>query len=393
MDCCALCSCNYGRRAVSICSGKFVYKLPLWLFKIVKNAIEQYRKAVLLSHQNHSFVTHQDLSVDLQALVALIASIQKEDGEIPWWHGGKTDPWDHVEAAMGLTIGGRWHLARRAFKWLQEKQLPHGGWYAAYQNGVVADHTQETHHAAYLAVGLYHYYLITGDHTFVADMWPTLDAAVKFAIRWQVPGGEIYWALDADGKCDPMALLAGCSSISMSLKCALALARVLGRARPEWRRALILLNAAIEHKPHHFNMTKSRFSMDWFYPILSGAIQGPAAQKRLDAYWKKFVIQGMGVRCVSDQPWVTIAESCELVLSLAAMGHRSLARIVFGWICDHTFEDNTFWCGFTCPDMVLWPEEKISWTNAVALLAFDALYELTPASRLFSHQYWDDFDY
>jgi hypothetical protein len=37
--------------------------------------------------------------------------------------------------------------------------------------------------------------------------------------------------------------------------------------------------------------------------------------------------------------------------------------------------------------MVLWPEEKITWTNAVVLMAADALYDLTPAGRLFSHQF------
>lgn len=135
-------------------------------------------------------------------------------------------------------------------------------------------------------------------------------------------------------------------------------------------------------------MTKSRFSMDWFYPILGGAVTGAAAQRRIDKFWKKFVIQNMGVRCVADQPWVTIAESCELVIALAAMGNSLLAGIVFSWICDRTFDDHTFWCGFTFPDMVLWPEEKITWTNAVVLMAADALYDLTPAGRLFSHEYW-----
>ena len=139
-----------------------------------------------------------------------------------------------------------------------------------------------------------------------------------------------------------MALLTGCSSIFFSLKCALALGRLLGRRDAIWRNALIRLQACIANKPHHFNMTKSRFSMDWFYPILSGAVTGQVAQKRVDKFWKKFVIQNMGVRCVSDQPWVTIAETCELVMTLAAMDNDLLAHIVFSWVCDHTFNDHTF---------------------------------------------------
>jgi hypothetical protein len=333
-------------------------------------------------------VAKQDLTIHISALVDLIANTQRSNGEIPWWSGDKTDPWDHVEAAMGLSIGGALGKARQAFQWLQQRQLSDGSWYAAYKNGKVIDFTRETHHAAYIAVGLYHYYLITADKDFIDHMWPTVAAAIDFALRHQAAGGEIYWALNPQGDVDPMALLAGCSSICLSLRCASALARVVGRPQPGWCEARERLQDCIQRKPQRFNMTKSRFSMDWFYPVLCGAITGSDAQKRIDKFWKKFVIQNMGVRCVSDKPWVTIAESSELVLALAAMGNHLLARIVFNWICDHTFGDDTFWCGFTFPDMVLWPEEKITWTNAVVLMAADALYDLTPAGRLFSHQFW-----
>jgi len=39
--------------------------------------------------------------------------------------------------------------------------------------------------------------------------------------------------------------------------------------------------------------------------------------------------------------------------------------------------------------MVIWPEEKITWTNGVVIMAADALYQLSPASHLFSHDYWE----
>ncbi|MCP4721835.1 MAG: phenyltransferase domain-containing protein, partial [Desulfobacteraceae bacterium] len=129
------------------------------------------------------------------------------------------------------------------------------------------------------------------------------------------------------------------------------------------------------------------------YPILSGALRGEKAQARIDKYWSKYMIEGQGARCVSDQPWVTIAETAELVLALNAMGNTQKARIVFSWIQDRVYEDKTFWCGYTYPDMVIWPEEKISWTNAVALMAADALYHLTPAARLFDHAAWQGHQY
>ena len=42
--------------------------------------------------------------VDVASTAEFILSVQKPNGEIPWSKGGKTDPWDHVESAMGLSI-------------------------------------------------------------------------------------------------------------------------------------------------------------------------------------------------------------------------------------------------------------------------------------------------
>ncbi len=331
----------------------------------------------------------QDVAIDIPAIMELILGLQRPDGAIPWSVNDKADPWDHVESAMGLTIGGAHKAARHAFEWLIKEQLPDGSWYAAYTDGKVTDRTRETNHAAYIAAGVYHYYMVTGDIAFLRHIWPTVERAIDFVLGYQTPTGEIYWAVSPDGAVDAMALITGCSSICFSLKCALAVARLLDQDRPAWRKALILLTSCLQNKPHRFNTTKARFSMDWFYPVLSGVVTGASAKQRIDAFWKKFVVQDMGVRCVSDRPWVTIAESCELVLALTAMGNPGKAAIIFRWICDRTFDDSSYWCGFTFPDMVIWPEEKISWTNAVVLMAADALYNLTPGASLFNHEFWN----
>jgi hypothetical protein len=342
--------------------------------------------------QFSALAEQQNVTVDLPALLDFILALQRPDGAIPWSLGDKTDPWDHIESAMGLTIAGALDASRRAFDWLCNVQLPDGSWYAAYTNGAPTDRTRETNHAAYVAVGVYHYFLATSDIDFVRRMWPTVRRAIDFVLHHQMPSGEISWAISPEGRVDRMALVTGCSSICFSLKCALVLARLMGIDRPQWRRSLKLLHQCLNDKPHRFNTTKSRFSMDWFYPVLGGVLTGQAAQQRIDKYWKKFVVQDLGVRCVSDRPWVTIAESCELVLALKAMGNHQQAAIIYRWICDHTFDDGTFWCGFTFPDMVVWPEEKISWTNAVVIMAADALYHLTPAADIFSHDHWREVD-
>ncbi len=328
------------------------------------------------------------LAVDVDAVCRLIAATQCPSGEIPWSAGAKTDPWDHVESAMGLVVGGYLEEARRAFLWLKAVQLPDGSWYSAYRNGQPDDRTRETNMSAYVAVGVLHYWLITGDREFLKFMWNTVRRAVDFAVSHQRKGGEIAWAISPQGQVDPMALLTGCSSIYMSLKCALTLSTEMGVAATPWSEALKRLGHAIRNRPTLFNMTKSRFSMDWFYPVLCGAVTGEAAARRIDRQWKKYVVEGLGVRCVSDQPWITVAESSELVLALAAMGDMEKAHFIFNWLSEHIFEDGSFWCGFTFPDMTRWPEEKITWTNAVVLMAADALFNLTPAAQLFSHTFW-----
>ena len=332
-----------------------------------------------------------ELGLNTPRLSEQIANVQQASGEIPWCSGSKTDPWDHIEAAMGLSIGGWLKKAQAAYVWLATHQNPDGSWYSAYRQGSVVDRTRDANMSSYIAVGLWQHYLISGDFGFLQRLWPNIDAAINFALSLQSPHGDIYWAISPAGRVDRMALLTGSSSIYMSIKCALAIGCLLGYNRPHWQEGLRKLRHAILHKPHRFNMTKSRYSMDWYYPVLSGAITGARARERIDRYWKRYVIDGQGVRCVFDAPWITIAESCELALALVAMGDLPLARVVFNWIGDKHYEDGNYWAGHTFPDMAVWPEDKLSWTNAAVLMAADALYELTPACRLFSHRHWKDF--
>jgi hypothetical protein len=334
-----------------------------------------------------------DLSINIDDICNVILETQLTSGEIPWCAGQKTDPWDHVEAAMGLSTGGYLTEARAAFDWMVRNQNEDGSWFSAYRQGVPEDRTRDANMSSYISVGVFHHYLITADLGFLEHMWKTISAAIDFALRLQTSEGEIHWAISPEGQVDPMALLTGSSSIYMSLKCALAIAKILGHQAPAWESALIKLGDAIRTKPHLFNVTKFRYSMYWFYPIIAGVLTGADAQKRIDKYWKKYIIEERGVRCVHDEPWVTIAESSELTIALAAMGNLELARIIFSWIVDRRYPDGSYWCGFTCPDIIIWPEDKITWTNAVALMAADAIYNLTPAGQIFNHRFWENLDF
>ena len=123
--------------------------------------------------------------------------------------------------------------------------------------------------------------------------------------------------------------------------------------------------------------------MDWFYPILAGVVQGKPAQDRIESRWKIFVENNIGCRCVSDEPWVTVAESCELTLALLAAGEHARALGLFSWLHQFMDEDGGYWTGFNFRDQVIWPREKTTWTAGAILLAADALTEHSPASKLF----------
>ena len=139
-----------------------------------------------------------------------------------------------------------------------------------------------------------------------------VDKAIGFVLALQTEHGDIHWAVDGDGvpKCD--ALVTGCSSIYKSLECAHNIAYTLGEERPHWLDARENLGNALRHKPERFDRTwesKARYSMDWFYPVLTGVLSGKEARARISARWDEFIENKLGCRCVSDEPWVTVAES------------------------------------------------------------------------------------
>jgi GH15 family glucan-1,4-alpha-glucosidase len=325
--------------------------------------------------------------VDTAAAAGFIASVQKPNGEIPWSAGGKTDPWDHVESAMGLDVAGNRSAAEQAYEWSARSQNPDGSWWSEYREGEPAPGAhKDPNMTAYIAVGVYHHFLLHRQTAFLARMWKTVQRAMAFVTGLQRPGGHIPWAQRADGSISSRSLLTGCSSMYLSLRCAANIAALLGEETHRWREAAFRLGEAIRSRPHLFDPTKARFSMDWYYPVLCGAVTGEAADRRLASGWARFAVPGWGVRCVSDRRWTTMAETAELAIALAATGRFGEAESVLSWIADKKYPDGAYWTGVTFPDGVIYTAEKTAWTGAAVLLAADILYDLTPASRLFRHK-------
>ena len=314
-----------------------------------------------------------------------LASLQLRSGSIPWFVGGHCDPWNHVEAAMALAVTGYVEEARAAYRWLADTQLGDGSWFNYYLGDQVKDARLDTNVCAYIAAGLYHYLVATNDVDFCVELWPVVERAIDFVLRYQHADGTIAWSLDSLGKCESYALLTGSSSIFHSLRCAVALAERFDVATPAWELAAGRLGHAVAHHPGAF-APKNEFAMDWYYPIFSGALVAEAGLKRIDAGWERHVMDGFGVRCVSTSDWVTAAETAECVLALDALGLTSRALDLFSYTRRHRRDDGAYWTGIAYPSEVTFPDrETTSYTAAAIILAADALTSSSDAAGLFRH--------
>jgi hypothetical protein len=310
---------------------------------------------------------------DVRATVGAIARVQRPDGSIPWYEGGQVDPWNHVEAAMALDVGGRQAEAARAYAWLAATQRADGAWHAAYRDGAVVDATLDTNLTAYVATGLWLRLLSGAPEGDVRTAFAMVERALGFVLAMQAEDGAVWWARDANGRPWRRALVTGSSSIHLSLACGSRLAGALGIAHPEWDAARGRIATALLTAPQNF-WDKRRWAMDWYYPVLCGVVTGAAATDRLADRWDEFVVPDRGVRCVSDRPWITAAETCELALALVRCGDVARAAELVEWAQHLRGDDAAYWTGANFTDgRIFPPDEQPTWTSAAVVLAADAI--------------------
>jgi hypothetical protein len=320
--------------------------------------------------------------------VDYILAVQNNDGSIPWEIGKKLDPWDHIEAAMGLAIAGKKDETERAYKWLRDNQLPDGSWYSEYIQSAPTTKRRETNFSAYIATGLWHHYLIFKDEQFLNEMLPSLSKAIDFVISMQTENGDIYWAAEDGKEILDDSLITGSSSIYKSLECASAVFQILGKSVDKIHFSMHRLKESINNNPERYDRSwesKSRYSMDWYYPVLCGVYDQDRSIQQIESKWSDFIVEGKGCKCVKEEPWVTVAESSELVLALVRIGLFSEAEELLDSL--HQWrdeEDDLYWTGYVYPDDKFWPIEKPTWTAGAVLLAADAVYNFTSGSELFS---------
>lgn len=315
------------------------------------------------------------------ATAASIARMQEPWGAVPWSVGEHVDMWNHVEAAMAMLVGGQVEAAERAYAWMLDLQRPDGSFPMKIVGGVPDDERGDVNMSAYLAVGLWHHWLVRRDSAFVRRVWPTVRAALDWVVSQQVSWGAINWTPTED-----LCLLTGNASIYQSLRAGVALADLVGEPQPEWELAGGRLGHAVRRHRDLF-ADKSVHSMDWYYPVLGGAVRGPEAHELIASRWDDFVRPGLGILCVSTNPWVTGAETCELVMALDAIGDHRRALALLADMQHLRAEDGAYWTGWVYGDAaeeaatgeprnVYWPVEHTTYTAAAVILAVDALGEV-----------------
>lgn len=315
------------------------------------------------------------------ATAASIVAMQEPWGAVPWTVGEHVDMWNHVEAAMAMLVGGEVDAAERAYGWMPALQRADGSFPMKIVNGTPADERGDVNMTAYLAVGVWHHWLVRRDSGFVRRYWPTVRAALDWVVSQQVAWGGINWTPSED-----FCLLTGNSSIYHSLRAGVALADLLGDPQPEWELAGGRLGHAVRAHRDLFE-DKSTYSMDWYYPVLGGAVRGEDAFELLDSRWDDFVVPGLGIRCVDTNPWVTGAETCELAMALDLLGDHRRALTLLRDMQHLREDDGRYWTGWVYGDAVEaarsgeprnvhWPVEHTTYTAAAMILAVDALGEI-----------------
>ena len=340
-------------------------------------------------HKPKKFKLHKDFlrKEIFEINGAYIKSIQYKSGAIPSNEDGTHDPWDHIESIMGLNIYKDIEASKSAFNWLTHHQNSDGSWYAKYYKTDAIEKNKPTHFSPYIAVAALHFFRIFNDINFLQSIWSSIELAVNFSVELQQDNGTIPWSINNNNQIENDYLLTGCSSILKSIECGIALSKILNQTEniEKWKKAHLLLSNAIQDPDGKFDLIKDRkrFSMDWYYPILSGCLKQQEKLHYINKIFKDFYLDGIGIKCVIEEPWVTVAETSEFILALMCAGYDDEAKRLLFDVINISNEEGIPFMGWQYEQNIFWPEEKPSWTAAALMLSADCVLDYSDASDLF----------
>ena len=164
----------------------------------------------------------------------------------------------------------------------------------------------------------------------------------------------------------------------------MAVAERLGNERPEWELAAGRLGHAVAHHPGAF-APKDEFAMDWYYPMLSGALEGEPGR---GAHRRRLVHLRDGRARRALRVDGGLGHGCRDGRVRAGARRRSVWATrraeLFADAQRLRLPDGSYWTGMVFPDEVTFPEsERTTYTAGAMVLAADALSSTTAAAGLF----------
>ena len=289
-----------------------------------------------------------------------IITNQSLDGYISWDEKGKCDPWDHCECLIALSIYKEWDAFWLGVQWFFDNINDEGLIYAEFQKGKPSKTHFESHHAPYIILPLIQASLIDKKQDYHKVLNQTqldkLNKIFKALKNFQDKDGFYYWAKNDDGYSDN-SLITATMSIYLSITAKESLA-------PN------LITSLWDKKFDRDGVDRSRFSMDFYYPYLAGIKNNKSEfLKSLESFY----VKGLGIKCVKEEPWVTVAESCECVIAALVHENIQIAEDIFNDIQQFQDSEGIFPTGYQYDLKIFWPEEKSTWTNAAVIIAAHAL--------------------
>ena len=99
----------------------------------------------------------------IKHLGEFITRLQFGSGAIPSNKDGSHDPWDHLEAVMGLATLGFNQEAIKGLEWMKFNQNSDGSWHNLYKNNQAIELGKQSNFSRYIAVAVWHFYLMNKD--------------------------------------------------------------------------------------------------------------------------------------------------------------------------------------------------------------------------------------
>ena len=302
---------------------------------------------------------------------------QNINGAINWDHRGKCDPWDHCECLIALAIYEEWEPFIKGVDWFFNNLNSEGHIPSEFKNDEITKDYYESHHAPYIFLPLYQKFLIDNDIDYLKKYKKQIQTIYETTLAFADSQGFLFWAKDEKGFSDNSLLTASCS-VHISLKIFEKIGDIL---ELDYSHNEILLNEEkiYSKKFDRDEISRKRFSMDNYYPFLCGIGNDEKIGKVLGDFYK----EGLGIKCVIEEPWVTFAESSEFIISMVKMKKNEDAKKIFQEIMK--FQDNRgiFPTGYQYKLDILWPDEFSTWTNAAVIIAADCVFGISKYKNVF----------